>query len=244
MTLNKFQLELLPSDDLRQLVSDASKVLNDRARIDRINRNTQRRLALRDARYAQYPDLNEYNRSALLAIPDSCRGKPAGHLYFLPPLLDQDWSSIYPESGGPAAFYVYAHVDPTKPHFIAQNKYGGSFNGRPFYIGKGTGGRAYDLKRNQGHGRILKRLKDEQVVPESIVKIIFDGLTESKALEYESKLIYYFGTMYDPAHTDARRLWLVNLDVPKTPEFTGFMKTKTQWKQEHKELLEPEMEAA
>lgn len=121
----------------------------------------------------------------------------------------QDWSDVYPEHGGDKKFYVYAHIDPMSKHHITIGDF--RFSGIPFYIGKGTGSRAWDLKRNEGHGAELRRLKKCGVQPESIVYIVKDGLTESEALCLEAKLIYFFGTRF----SNEKNGVLVNLEVPK-----------------------------
>ncbi len=127
-------------------------------------------------------------------------------------LLMEDWSGLF-NGSSERRFYVYAHVDPGAPklHFHCQTSL--LFNGRPFYIGKGTGDRAYDLKRNQGHGATLSELLSHGRNPSEIVQIMSDNLTEAEALELESKLIYFFGTKYE-RHRDGI---LVNLDIPKIP---------------------------
>lgn len=136
---------------------------------------------------------------------------------YLPALINQDWSSIYPEKENDTNtnFYVYAHVDPSKTLLAGCDK----FKCKPFYIGKGCGDRAYDLKRNQGHGKILDSLKKAGIAPSKIVVILYSGLSESKAFEIESKLISFFGTVY----SNPKGI-LYNLDIPKTPKYVGMMK--------------------
>lgn len=135
-------------------------------------------------------------------------------------LICQDWSCTYPRSSSFGDYYVYAHVDPRKPKFEPGKNFGGALPGTPFYIGKGIGSRAYDLKRNEGHGKILRQLLALDYKPEHIVKIMFDGLSEQKAYELEAKLIYFFGTIFNKTKKHG---CLVNLEVPKTPVFVGEM---------------------
>jgi hypothetical protein len=85
--------------------------------------------------------------------------------------------------------------------------------GVPFYVGKGCGQRAWDLKRNEGHGVELRQLLAKQHTPEQIVHLIRENLTERAALEIESKLVYFFGTKFERT----RQGMLVNLDIPKRP---------------------------
>lgn len=130
----------------------------------------------------------------------------------LAPLLDEDWSDVYPPDNTERVYYVYAHVMPTILGFqIEIPPY--TFKGIPFYIGKGTGNRAYDLKRNEGHGQEIRRLLNTESTPEDIVQIIEDKLTESEALCLEAKLIYFFGTRFDGEKNGV----LVNLTKPPTP---------------------------
>lgn len=65
-------------------------------------------------------------------------------------------------------YYVYAHYRLD--------------NFTPFYIGKGKGDRAYELKRNKHHDSITEKYG-------SIVAIIKDGLTEEEAFELERDMI-------------------------------------------------------
>lgn len=46
--------------------------------------------------------------------------------------------------------------------------------------------------------------------------------SEQKALEIEAKCIYFFGTIYEPGKR-GKRGCLLNLDIPKFPEFSGVM---------------------
>ena len=134
-------------------------------------------------------------------------------LRYLDGLLDQDWSHLFSGDDTPK-YYVYVHYAPNnKAVRYVGEKAVLRLSGLPFYVGKGVGDRAFDLKRNQGHGATIKELLLRHK-PNDIVSIIKDGLTEAQALELESKLIYFFGTRYE----SGRRGLLVNLDIPKRPE--------------------------
>jgi hypothetical protein len=113
-------------------------------------------------------------------------------------ILETDISSVYGDLALDSSprYYVYAHMDPNRK--VAVGKHGitsfaavlgcGYF---PFYIGKGTGNRCYDISRNGEHAKIAKRLRilDNKIE----VHKIKDNLTESEALQLESKLIDIFG---------------------------------------------------
>ncbi len=123
-------------------------------------------------------------------------------------------------------FYVYLHCQKTKRKLInlAADGVNLELSGAPFYVGKGCGERAFDFKRNQGHGAILRELQSMSVPASDIVHFAARGLTEAKALELESKLIYFFGTRYEKD----RKGLLVNLDVPPRPDFIRWDKWRKQ----------------
>ena len=79
-------------------------------------------------------------------------------------------------------FYVYALKDPReKP-------------ARPFYIGKGTGNRAWEHQANiddSEKGKLIKEILESQ--HKVIHTIISDNLSEQQALKIEAELIAAFG---------------------------------------------------
>ena len=91
-------------------------------------------------------------------------------------------------------YYVYAHCDTSKPinisHKNAYHTLSASLGMKylPFYIGKGTGDRYIRGDRNRNYGKIAN--KKFTNVDKVILK---KDLTESEALQLESKLIDIFG---------------------------------------------------
>jgi uncharacterized protein len=81
-------------------------------------------------------------------------------------------------------FYVYALKDPrTSP-------------AKPFYIGKGTGSRAYDHLINPDSTRKSQKIKEIlDAGRKPLIEILVDELTETQALRIEAELISAFGTI-------------------------------------------------
>lgn len=94
-------------------------------------------------------------------------------------------------------YYVYALKDPRKNPVL------------PFYIGKGTGTRAWDHTINidgTSKGKRISEILGEGF--QVVTTILADGLTEGQALKLESELISSFGT-------EATGGFLTNSVVPK-----------------------------
>lgn len=76
-------------------------------------------------------------------------------------------------------FYVYYHVEPSSREIV--------------YIGKGTGGRAWDVTRSRGehkeHQEWMMSLMDEGFVPSDWVVIFKKGLSEKEAFKEERELL-------------------------------------------------------
>jgi len=81
-------------------------------------------------------------------------------------------------------FYVYALKDPRSSPAL------------PFYIGKGTGSRAYDHLVTPDATRKYARIREIlEAGTKPIVEILVDDLTEAQALRLEAELIAAFGTV-------------------------------------------------
>jgi len=150
---------------------------------------------------------------------------PQRRLPYLPHLLQQDWSHLFPNRDEKKLYYVYAHCDVENGYITLPSKIGGTVP-MPFYIGKGAGNRAYDLSRNQGHGIKLRDILRSGAKKSDIVLILRGNLTEAESLALESKLIYFFGTIYEKDRNGI----LLNLDIPLRPNFQKVLKSRRELK--------------
>lgn len=81
-------------------------------------------------------------------------------------------------------YYVYALKDPR------------SSPSKPFYIGKGTGSRAFDHLMTPDRTKKFARISEiKKAGKEPIVDILIEDLTEAQALRLESELISALGTI-------------------------------------------------
>lgn len=196
MSFDASALSGMPTPILHAIYLGVQRELTRRRAMDAVTRRTQ---MASNAYQRLKTEKFKYSKHRLTELDD---------------LMAQDWSHLFAGDDEPK-YYVYAHVYP----FMKTNDFcnDGDFKmalpGMPFYIGKGCGDRAWDLKRNEGHGVELRQLLANGNTPEQIVCVIKDGISERAALEIESKLIYFFGTKFE---RDRRGL-LVNLDIPKRP---------------------------
>jgi len=217
--MNADILSKLPTESLKDLSSAIAKELKVRRKLEK-KHNTKLTDPLDcDGPKQMAKAVMQENSSRLLSLREPCQPFK-GRLRYYPSLINQDWSSIYPMDCETGDYYVYAHIDPDTTSFSFSADYGGVFLGNPFYIGKGSGDRAYNLKRNQGHGKHIKKLLGSGWGPKEIVHVVFSGLSEQRALELESKLIYFFGSIYSRGKKGGV---LLNLDIPRIPDFEGVM---------------------
>lgn len=149
---------------------------------------------------------------------------------YLDCLIKQDWSYLFSDSSEDKSqdYYVYFHIDSTIKRPIILNQF--MATGQVFYVGKGREQRAWNLKRNEGHGKKLQHLKKNGITDEEIVYIYKSGLSEKQARELESKLIYFFGTIFE----QDRKGCLVNLRTEPKPRFKQPMEAFLSNKQLHK----------
>lgn len=177
-----------------------------------------------------------YNKFNLKSLrKNDLLGPPNARIKYLHPLLSQNWRSLFPCGDKRKIYYVYAHCDPREARFSGTKKIGGIFCGMPFYVGKGTGNRAWQMNRNQGHGLKLKEILKAGYGPDEIVHLFKKDLSECDALELEAKLIYFFGTIYE----EDRAGVLLNLETSKRPIFVEEMdKIKPQLNQNKTKNIE------
>lgn len=225
--MNKYQLQMLSDDDLLLLRAE----LNNAIKLKKLDKRRVFINRLRPVDHATPKELRDavtaQNKNNLLSLPENTPLFVAIRK-FLRPLLAQNWSRLFPEGDKTPKYYVYAHVDPSGNVAVLPEALGGNWGGQPFYVGKGCGNRAYDLKRNQGHGKKIGHVLSEGWEPRDIVKIVKDNLAEREAFELEAKLIYFFGSIYEPGRSLA---CLYNLDLAVRPTFVGEMKEPPTRKQ-------------
>ena len=228
---------------LEALVS-LKHAINDELQRRKKQSYVQQRLAwLNTLQYIDIPyedcieALLQANQELLLSLPGHMlRVHPNERAKYLRFLLVQNWDFLFPSADDSHQdFYVYAHIDPReRPTPIDALEV--FLKGQPFYVGKGTGQRAWDLKRNQGHGKRLKQIRDAGFPESSIVYVLKDKLTEVDALSLEAKLIYLFGSIYD----DRMNGCLLNLADHIRPAFVGPMRKvplKRAWRRAQNEEM-------
>lgn len=127
-----------------------------------------------------------------------------------------DISSVYSKEvlDNTKKYYVYAHLDTTRKVAVgvsAITTFAASIGMEyfPFYIGKGVDDRCNNLNRNETHRKVVQKI--HKAGKEPIVIKLKENLSESEALQYESKLIDIFGLLSQAG-------FLSNLDEGIKPE--------------------------
>jgi hypothetical protein len=131
-------------------------------------------------------------------------------------IMEEDWSHLFLENLNQQElkYCVYIHCDPFSKNKIKNFNGVLPLNGLPFYVGKGTEDRAASLNRNEIHRNMIDTLFRKGAKKENIICIPFKNLKENEAFEIESKLIFFFGTIFDNTR---RNGILVNINTPNNP---------------------------
>lgn len=179
--------------------------------------------------FKAYDEINDIEafylgQKTMGSIPPHClKQAPQARIKYLNHIIRQDWSNLFDKSlDSKSDYYVYAHCDPRNVIFCGIRSMGGVCPGMPFYVGKGRGERAFDFKRNQGHGIRLKDILSQGYGSNDIIHFFKKDLLEHEAFELEAKLVYFFGTIYE----SERKGVLLNLDLCRRPKFDGYMEVK------------------
>jgi hypothetical protein len=222
MFLADLDLSVLSSEVIESIIAGMQKELAERKALERIGQpkvskqfKVQKRFGFRTYE-EEITHLTSVYGSDLYALPKQARHVKLKHrLQYLPAILAQDWSAFFsPSLNNEHIYYVYAHIDPRKSPTIL-TPLNIVLPGEPFYIGKGCGKRAWNLTRNQGHGKKIQRLRKLGHDETALVTLLATALSEQEALILEAKLIYFFGSIYD----DTVHGYLLNLADHLHPPF-------------------------
>lgn len=208
------QLSLLSNEDLITVYGTSAKIMNERGLLALCGKELKRIVnAQRSQEYSTPPI---FERGKVKRIPTHS---------VLIDFLNEDWSYLFTgEYDESEDYYVYYHTDCRKPNTrLRKGEKTITFNGRPFYIGKGKGDRYKSKQRSRSHLSIIKNITATGIDEQSIYNIFQSGLSESKALELEAKLITFFGCSSEldrkKAHFHGMKGGLlINNDPAKRPD--------------------------
>jgi len=204
------QLAHLSDVDLSQIYLTSKKILKERGIYDNLHQNFRsKKLSKSVFEFKKVGKIIRNNKKSIL-----------------PDILSEDWSFLFNDYSCDTSsndFYVYLHLDPNKPYvFNGKTDNELRLTGKPFYVGKGKGDRAFNMKRSSSHLSIINSLKDQGKTMNDIVYIFESNLSELEALILESKLISFFGSRNecDPSKTHLtgeKGGWLLNSSIPPRP---------------------------
>ena len=127
---------------------------------------------------------------AVLAVPGEHQSASSRSKY-LEPLLLQDWSHLFQGGDTERRYCVYAHIDPRKERFATSLFAGGDYRAFRFTSERAPLIEHLTFAETKGHGKVLREIIAAGFCEQDIVKVIMQDMTEAKALEMESKLIYF-----------------------------------------------------
>lgn len=218
-SIQKEHIELLDDKDIVRLYLSVRAVLKDRGILSQINEFLKK-----DRKH------NKVETFATPIIFDRGAVKRLANESILLNFIDEDWSYLFSgDYDNSEEYYVYYHSDPSKENMrFKQGEKTITFNGRPFYVGKGKNGRYKSKSRSRSHLSIIDSLKSDGYLDEQIFHIFRNGLTEKEALMLESKLITFFGcsSEIDPKRSHFHGLkggLLVNSDISARPKCVDAM---------------------
>lgn len=209
--------ENINTKDLKMCINIIQKILKDRGHIVKTER-------------VKFPKVkkikgNKFIGGYFLLDYKNIEEPPKSWFEYI--MVNDEWNKIYEEMDKTPKYYVYIHSDISMPCIWCNTNFGRySFNGTPFYIGKGVGDRINDLScRSKFHVEKYKKIKllNEKQINQSIYKVA-ENLTEKQALILESKLITFFGCVNQISNkeihfTGRKGGLLINRDSTKVPNW-------------------------
>ena len=180
------QISMMDDESIITLYAASAKVLYDRGKLALTKKTLQKILGQKNPTNINSP--SEF----------TSRGKVkriSNHSVLLD-FLEEDWGYLFSDDlDQTPRYYVYYHSANNRGDMkFSKGDRSVIFNGRPFYIGKGTGDRFKSKMRSRSHLSVINSIIKSGGKEEDIFHIFKDGLTEKKAFELEAKLITFFGS--------------------------------------------------